>query len=289
MHTQQLTLSLASSLTAERLMTLGGGVGESSRYNMLAGIQAFSIPRARWKTICIFIHGGCVRSHKQQWKLHSAHSSSHVCTLSVHCFALPALLSVFMQIFLSQTMSLRQNTCTDLESYLSYLSKCLSINASDLLALAPLTLTETARARKQKWFQLYAHSWLLTSSALYLETRLCVVSYFFFFFFFKSVIQVVQKGRNNSKHTAFLSSIYSACFHFSIPCCLCGSACREELKWITPEVKVICYSINKCRYSTLFCVPLSSLCYCPFFLSIIVFSMIILPASVPSRAWKTIK
>lgn len=47
MHTQQLTLSLASSLTAERLMTLRGGVGESSRYNMLAGIQAFSIPRAR--------------------------------------------------------------------------------------------------------------------------------------------------------------------------------------------------------------------------------------------------
>ena len=45
-HAQLLTLILALSLTAERLMTLGGGTGESSRYNMLDEIQAFSIPRA---------------------------------------------------------------------------------------------------------------------------------------------------------------------------------------------------------------------------------------------------
>lgn len=181
-HTRStLTLILASSLTAECLMTLRGGIGESSRYNMLDGIQAFSIRRARWKTICIFIHSGCVRSHKQQQKLRSADCSSRIYMLSVYCCSHFAF--SFHANFVLQTLSFRHGARTGLQSYMSYLSKCLSINASDLLALAPLTLTETARARKQKWSQLYAYCWLITSSTLYLEDlAVCGITLFTYLF-----------------------------------------------------------------------------------------------------------
>lgn len=46
MRSHLLTLILALYLTAECLMTLRGGTGESSRYNMLDRIQVFSMPQA---------------------------------------------------------------------------------------------------------------------------------------------------------------------------------------------------------------------------------------------------
>lgn len=68
-HTHLLTLILAPSSTAECLMTPGGGIGESSRYNMLDKIQALSIPPRLLKDN-MYIHSRwvCLWSHKQQQK-----------------------------------------------------------------------------------------------------------------------------------------------------------------------------------------------------------------------------
>lgn len=104
-QTHLLTLILALTLTAECLMTLRGGIGESSRYNMLDKFQAFSIPRACWKTICIFIHSGCVWSHKQKQKV-IGHIEAHSATVCIcvlgYCFTFLLMLCfyLFTQIYL---------------------------------------------------------------------------------------------------------------------------------------------------------------------------------------------
>lgn len=140
-HAHLLTLILALSSTAECLMTLRGGIEDSSRYNMLDEIQAFSIPRACWKTIFIFIHSGCVWSHKQKQKgiRHTAACNAIVCLSTcaqfialLYCsrFAFPfhANMSKFCS-----TLSVWQNTCTDLQSHCCIsVSKSLSIHATDL-------------------------------------------------------------------------------------------------------------------------------------------------------------
>lgn len=86
----------------ECLMTPMGGIGEFSRYNMLDRIQAFSMPQACWKTICIFIHNGWVWSLKLQqkciWHI-AAYMQLCICALCLLLyFTANVLLFPFMQI-----------------------------------------------------------------------------------------------------------------------------------------------------------------------------------------------
>lgn len=92
-------------------MTLGGGIGESSRYNMLDEIQAFSIPRACWNTICIFIFSGFVWSHRRRQKgggPAEAHNAvTCVCVRRLLYFTVHALRFLFIQIYLCLCQCLR--------------------------------------------------------------------------------------------------------------------------------------------------------------------------------------
>ena len=216
-HAQLLTLILALSLTAERLMTLGGGTGESSRYNMLDEIQAFSIPRACWNTICIFIFSGFVWSHRRRQKgggPAEAHDAvARVGVRRLLYFTNHALRFLFIQIYLCLCQCLRLGYL-DIGGFggAEYICNQASVTARlfmlltfILLACAPLTLTNTARARKQKRYLLYAHCWLLTNSTLYWEDLAlwCCGSL---------LPKMDQQMSHNSKHKAPLTSIYDDCF-----------------------------------------------------------------------------
>lgn len=112
------------------------------QYSMLERIQDFSIPRARWKTVCIFIHSGCVWSHKQKKKkaLGTCCRSlqcNHVCL--VLAFTVRALLFSFMQIFLHQCLRSRCLRVVVGADYIHsfaitslYICNCSSIRAADI-------------------------------------------------------------------------------------------------------------------------------------------------------------
>lgn len=171
-HSHLLTLIVALYLTAECLMTLGGGIGESSRYNMLDQIQAFSVPQACWKTTCIIIHSRCVWSLKLQQKNHLAHSSLHaeeflsICAL---CLWLLFDVSVLFCFSFSCKHSISTHQCLTF----AVTAGCLFTLLTFIL-LALLSLINTSRARKQKWYLLYSYCWLYTSSTLTWKDLACV-------------------------------------------------------------------------------------------------------------------